>query len=128
MTHMQMAKNTIKALFSRPSTLMYPKKPAKKKDITRGRLENDIAKCVFCGMCQRICPADAITVERPNKSWEVDRYRCVVCGACVGVCPVKSLRMDTDYTKPSSTKELKDRLHYEPPQKTADIGGKNNPA
>jgi len=116
---MRMAKNVLKALLSKPATLMYPKNPAKKTKVTRGRLENDIARCIFCGMCQRTCPAVALSVDRQSRTWEVDRYRCVVCSACVQVCPVKCLRMENDYTKPSSDKQMKERLHSEPPQKPA---------
>lgn len=110
MTHLHMAKNTIRNLLNRPATLMYPQKPAKKSKITRGRLENDIERCIFCGMCQRKCPATAIVVDRPACTWEVDRYRCVVCNCCVEVCPAKCLRMETDYTKPSTDKKLGDLL------------------
>ena len=29
--------------------------------------------CVFCGLCVKACPADAIKVDRKAKSWEVDK-------------------------------------------------------
>ena len=47
--------------------------------------------CVFCGLCVKACPADAIKVDRKAKSWEVDTDACVKCGACIDKCPKKSL-------------------------------------
>lgn len=47
--------------------------------------------CVFCGLCVKACPADAIKVDRKAKSWEVDTDACIKCGACIDKCPKKSL-------------------------------------
>ena len=47
--------------------------------------------CVFCGLCAKACPADAIKVDRKAKTWEVDTDACVKCGVCISKCPKKSL-------------------------------------
>ena len=49
--------------------------------------------CVFCGLCAKACPADAIKVDRKAdpKLWGVDQEACVKCGACIDKCPKKSL-------------------------------------
>lgn len=47
--------------------------------------------CVFCGLCAKACPADAIKVDRKAKSWEVDKEACIKCGACIDKCPKNSL-------------------------------------
>jgi len=47
--------------------------------------------CVFCGLCAKACPADAIKVDRKEKLWEVDTESCVKCGACIDKCPKGSL-------------------------------------
>jgi len=99
---------------------MYPAKPAKKSKLTRGRVENDISRCIFCGTCMRKCPTGAINVDIKERTWEIDRYRCVVCNCCVEVCPVKCLRMDNDYTKPSVEPVVKNLLKGPPkPEKKA---------
>ena len=47
--------------------------------------------CVFCGLCAKACPADAIEVDRKAKSWKVDTDECIKCGACIDKCPKGSL-------------------------------------
>ena len=47
--------------------------------------------CVFCGLCEKACPVDALSVDRKAKIWEVDEDTCVKCGACIDKCPKKSL-------------------------------------
>ncbi len=43
--------------------------------------------CIGCRMCERNCPAGAITVE--NKKPDIDRDVCIACGMCVVKCPKK---------------------------------------
>ena len=59
-----MTKTVIKNLLSGPATLMYPKEKRIFTPITRGQVENDIEKCIFCGMCSRRCPTYAIMVTK----------------------------------------------------------------
>jgi ech hydrogenase subunit F len=102
MTFFQMTKTVIKNLFSRPATLMYPAKPAKKTPLTRGHVKINPDGCITCHSCQRKCPTQAICVEVKEKTWQIDQMRCVVCSVCVDVCPTKCLTMDTQY-RPAMT-------------------------
>lgn len=55
------------------------------------KLNCDLSECVFCGLCAKNCPCDALEVDRKEKVWKVDDDACVKCGACVDKCPKKCL-------------------------------------
>ena len=49
--------------------------------------------CVYCTLCAKKCPVNAITVDRESKSWSINHAECIKCGACVSACPKKTLSM-----------------------------------
>jgi formate hydrogenlyase subunit 6/NADH:ubiquinone oxidoreductase subunit I len=95
-----MAKTVIRNLLQGPATLMYPKRKRVYTRITRGTIENDIAKCIFCGLCGKRCPTYAIEVVKESREWEIDRLKCCICNLCVEVCPVKCLSTENHYFTP----------------------------
>ena len=58
-----------------------------------GKLVNDTSKCVFCTLCAKKCPQEAIAVDRAAKTWTLEEEKCVACGICVSNCPKKCLQM-----------------------------------
>jgi formate hydrogenlyase subunit 6/NADH:ubiquinone oxidoreductase subunit I len=62
------------------------------KKKTKGFPECDQEVCVYCGLCQKNCPEGAIVVDRPNKTWTLDKKECVQCGICIQKCPKKCLK------------------------------------
>ncbi|MBP1732290.1 MAG: ech hydrogenase subunit [Deltaproteobacteria bacterium] len=99
-----MTKTVIKNLLRGPATLMYPKKKRTFVPITRGRVDNDINTCIYCGLCSRRCPTYAIIVTKDSKEWQIDRLKCCTCNLCVEICPVKSLSMHSHYAPPVADK------------------------
>lgn len=105
MSYLTFAKEMIGNMFKPPVTTDYPIKPRIPKDGVRGKVVIDISKCIFCGSCQRNCPADAITVNRAKGTWEINPFSCIMCRGCVDNCPKKCLTMDPMYTAPATEKQ-----------------------
>lgn len=100
---MKFAKIALSNLVNKPATLMYPVKKREFYERTRGHIEIEIDKCIFCGICMRKCPTSAIKVDRTNKKWEIERLQCIQCNSCVDNCPKKCLAMKNEYTAPSTS-------------------------
>ena len=58
-----------------------------------GHPVNDASKCVYCTLCAKKCPQEAITVDRAARSWTLDEENCIGCGLCAASCPKKCLTM-----------------------------------
>ena len=46
----------------------------------------DLAQCVYCGRCARVCPVGAIVVDVKNKTYLHKPERCIGCGLCAVAC------------------------------------------
>ncbi|MBP2664290.1 MAG: hndC 2, partial [Firmicutes bacterium] len=46
--------------------------------------------CKGCGLCKKVCPAEAISGEKKAQH-VIDSAKCIKCGACFGKCPFKSI-------------------------------------
>ena len=78
-----------------------PKRPAPKpaeapkadapKPRDDGKPVQDPATCVYCTICARKCPVQALSVDRKEKTWVLDEEKCVGCGTCAEACPKKAI-------------------------------------
>lgn len=71
-----------------------------------GSAETGAPNCVVCGMCQRACPSDCISLDgKKNEggkgkvltSYSLDFTKCSLCGQCVESCNFDALRFSKDY-------------------------------
>ena len=52
-----------------------------------------VENCTACGLCARVCPYNAISVDREKKKTEIVEAACVGCGTCSAECPFSALTM-----------------------------------
>jgi len=51
-------------------------------------------KCIACGKCVQICPADALELQGVKKKHiNIDYDKCIRCYCCHEVCPVEAIRI-----------------------------------
>jgi len=96
-----------KNLTTKPATRNYPFSTREMSKTTRGCISGiDSDACIYCGICQRKCPSDAIKVDKANRTWELETFRCIVCGECVTACPKKCIYMDNKHATSSTKKDI----------------------
>lgn len=57
----------------------------------------DANTCTFCGICEAVCPAKAIAVDKKQKSLNISYEQCVYCGKCVKSCPTDAWSGENGY-------------------------------
>ncbi len=120
---------TFKEFFQPVVTVPYPYKTIKMSERYRGHTElvedeSGNPKCVACGMCQRACPSQSISLASKSVEYEVEvkgemktkkkkvltKYElnfttCSLCGQCVESCNFGAVTFSKDYNLASFRKE-----------------------
>ncbi|MDR3137035.1 MAG: 4Fe-4S dicluster domain-containing protein [Coriobacteriales bacterium] len=135
----RLTKMSLRNLGRKPATRPYPQQPARYTPRTKGHIVNNIELCILCSICQKRCPATALTVNKAQGTWTINPFSCVQCGTCVRVCPKKSLRMQPEYTaaaaqmhdctlvKPEPALDGERSLGSERPQRSERLPGSERP-
>jgi formate hydrogenlyase subunit 6/NADH:ubiquinone oxidoreductase subunit I len=76
----------MKNLLGRRFTRQYPKQRPPLPEGLRGKVQHFREKCIYCGLCAKYCPSNAITVDIKNKEWNYNWGQCLFCGQCEEVC------------------------------------------
>jgi len=53
----------------------------------------DEEKCVGCGACEGVCPADPNVFVIEEKAVVKHPEACIGCGSCVSTCPVEAIEL-----------------------------------
>ena len=81
------------------ATQPYPFQPEPAPDGFRGQVTLDTARCTGDAACMRVCPSDAIVVERTADGWvwNLTDARCVFCGLCEEACPTDAIALTNEF-------------------------------
>ena len=88
-------------------TVLYPAVHAHVPDKFRGALKFHADKCIGCKLCMRVCPANAITIEKvADKQFKaiVHLDKCLYCGQCVDTCRKDALENTQNFELASADK------------------------
>lgn len=53
--------------------------------------------CTYCGVCEAVCPAKCIQVEKGSRKLLFEEDKCIYCGKCVKSCPMDSWKGVSGY-------------------------------
>jgi NADH-quinone oxidoreductase subunit I len=114
-------------------TIQYPEERRHLSPRWRGthvmeKHEDGRPKCVACGLCPTICPANCIKLipgedDQGNRYpivYEIDEFRCIFCGMCQEVCPVEAIHVgqhfeNAEYTRDNFVYDLERLMAQEHP-------------
>jgi len=101
------------AAAARAARLMSPGKIT--VEAITSRVDED--KCTSCGICARVCPYNAITVDKKNKRPAVViEAACAGCGTCAAECPFDAVEMN-HFTDTQILSQVHAILEKEPREK-----------
>ncbi len=102
MGEFKLGRMTLKSLFSKPATKLYPVEPPQFFPTSKGHVVIDTDRCRFDGSCANLCPTGALEVDRKALTWSIDRFKCIQCRNCIEVCVEDALHMENTYATPST--------------------------
>lgn len=87
-------------LIKRPITEEYPEEFQALSNTYRG--VHSLKNCKGCGFCQKVCPTDAIIIQKDKNSFKyfINLKKCIFCGNCEYYCPIKAMKLTNEMEKP----------------------------
>ena len=101
---MSLLSEAIRMIFKRRFTVKHPKEQLERKNF-RGKIQWDKNKCIWCGLCEKVCPSEAITVKKDKKEIIIDPFSCIFCGLCAEKCPVQAYSFSEEMPEAAERKK-----------------------
>jgi formate hydrogenlyase subunit 6/NADH:ubiquinone oxidoreductase subunit I len=94
-----MERELLKNAGRKPVTRFYPYQKDPPVESIRGKVTWQMNRCIGCGLCPRVCLAEAIELFGKGRDATITYHldRCVFCGECVDVCPTATITTTKDY-------------------------------
>jgi len=103
---------TLRYLFSRPVTEMYPDVKPMTPTRYRGVHVFEEEKCIGCYVCAKACPVECIEIGVVRKGkeikitrFDIDYQKCMFCDLCCEPCPAHCIHMGPEFEKASFTRK-----------------------
>ncbi len=93
--------------FKKPVTREYPEDRQNLPERFRGVPKWSYEKCINCKICEKVCPANAVIIDKnedDSLSYKLDLSKCIFCGNCAFNCPKQAVYMSKDYELASDKK------------------------
>ncbi len=101
----ELASVLLRNLFRASATRRYPRVLRDPFPRARGEIAYEIARCTFCGLCTRRCPARCLEVDSRTGRWCWDPFVSICCGVCAETCPAHSLSQKETGRRPATARE-----------------------
>lgn len=93
-----------KHIFKKAVTKEYPEVKPILNDRFRGEPVLHKEKCIGCGICQKVCPANAISFKESKIDY-IDMNKCILCGNCVTYCKNTAIVLSNKFELATESKE-----------------------
>ncbi len=98
--YLKASKDTIKNLFSKPNTVLYPYDHVPIPEGFRGAPDiKEPEKCLLCNKCIRLCPTQALSITEVDDTqsiFEINLGRCCYCKECEDSCTFGAIILTED--------------------------------
>ncbi len=101
-----MLPTVLRNLLDGPATRLYPMQVREPFQNARGHVVFNDEKCTLCSVCALRCPAEAIDIDKENRTLSFHPARCIVCEVCVLGCPSDAITLISKWRTPFSRKSV----------------------
>lgn len=101
-------KEAIRNFFKAPNTVMFPFAEVPTPSDFRGAPKLTAENCTLCNRCVRVCPTDALSIEKSDKThgvFIIDLGRCCYCKNCENVCNFDAIHLTLNWKTSSVVRD-----------------------